>query len=382
MKKKVELILLFLMVGGVVFWSMHLWISDRRGVIKAFYPVEAALAALGGRCNKAAPEWLEFMLSRGIWGLAAEATQIAYIDAEGNVSHCESGGVSGWFSDKVTPRTRYRYGSLTKPITSATVLYIAKNFGLSLQSPVTDFWVDESQMVDGIGSVTIDMLLRHQSGISGDVFSGVGEGWCPYNMKAMKSVEVHRLTGHEFKYSNLGYCILGEIVASEVGGTYRSAIEEIWALNSRGITFSEYEKANDEVERDYRFNDFYGSFNHGRFDYYAISSTAGMSGSATAYAKLVKDIQLMGLEGFIVDDIDGCDTSVIRNCYGRAFYVYRTGASDVLNVKEGYMPGAAGVVAINQRGEVFVWLGNSDTPNSADGKAMKNFLDDLAKTGF
>ena len=53
-----------------------------------------------------------------------------------------------------------------------------------------------------------------------------------------------------------------------------------------------------------------------------------------------------------------------------------------LYVKEGYMPGASGVVVINDEGEVFVWLGNSDTENAASGMAMKIFLDKLVGLGF
>ena len=42
------------------------------------------------------------------------------------------------------------------------------------------------------------------------------------------------------------------------------------------------------------------------------------------------------------------------------------------------MPGFTSLVAINEKHEVFVWVGNSDTPNARAGVLMKEFVDLLS----
>lgn len=378
-----RLVILALAVAAPLFLGLHFWLTDRRGVQQGLYPAEAVFANLSLKCSKGAPAWLNVIAKEGIWGLKSLSTQTAYIDESGRVFHCESGKVSGWGSSEVTQHTRYRYGSLTKPVTSAAVLYMEKVSALSLDGSIAEFFPAPKSEIGKLPSITVDMLLTHTSGIVGDLFSRKNKIWCPYDMPKVWDAIVEKRSVGEAEYSNIGYCILGQIVAAKMQEDYRSSISAIFQLDERGISFAEYENAFDEVERDYRYNDFYGKNNHGRFDYFALSSTAGMTGSATAYAKLIKGFLDLGLDEFQTKDVLRCEVTEIRKCYGRAFYAYRPVAGgDVVNVKEGYMPGAAGVVVINPQGGVFVWLGNSDTSNARDGLAMKGFIDKLVGLGF
>lgn len=348
------------------------------------YPAQAVFSHIGLRCNGGSPNWLISVLRSGIWELKALSTQVAFINKEGNVFHCESGWEDGFFSGNVTDSSKFRYGSMSKVLTSAAILALEKNYNFPLSTDVSNYFFSSD---DGKGgevpqSASMEEILRHVSGIRGEVFTTKEKPWCPYSMGDGGNLAFEREGMVGSKYSNLGYCVLGEVVSREIGGDYRDAVEELYGLRGRGITFIDGWDSAGFVKRDFRYNDFYGPLVPARFDYYAISSTAGMAGSATSYAKLIKDILSEGYRDFITDKVEGCDSSEIRKCYGRAFYVYQAASGDVVNVKEGYLPGSSGVVIINKKNEVLVWLGNSDTDNAASGRKMKEFIDEVVGTEF
>ncbi|SFR51537.1 CubicO group peptidase, beta-lactamase class C family [Marinobacter daqiaonensis] len=369
------------MLLGIICLSLalHYWLSDRNAVMRALFTVQAPIARLSAKCSEGAPDWLGEMTSHGIVRLKALSTQVAFVDEQGKLSHCETGWKSTMLlSEMVDQDTRFRYGSLTKPITAAKVLDLVKEEKLTLQSALDDLF-SMPEGTGSVGDVTVGQLLSHRSGIRGQIFVNNMTPVCPYALSDLISSGNVGSVG-DFQYSNLGYCILGEVIAVATGRSYRSAVESSYYLSERNIGYVQYDEAVDEVERDFRFNDFYGRNLKGRFDYDAISSTAGMSGSASAYALLLRDLIKGAAPDFFYSG--DCDSSVFKKCYGYAFYEYSPVSEKAYQIKEGYLPGASGVAVINENREIFVWLGNSDTDNAAAGQNMKGFLAELAKTRF
>jgi len=323
----------------------------------------------------------------GLWVLRAQASQVAYINGDGDVFHCES----GWngrilFSSRVSQTDKFQYGSLTKPVTSAAILLLAKNGRVRLDSSIFDVLV-ESETLAGFPiyhseNVTVGEVMRHKAGVYGDVFYDKKKLWCPYDVQRLYKQKIWIAEDGEHKYSNLGYCLLGEVIAKKTGKDYRKGINEILDLKEFGISFSDAPEYANQVRPDYRYHDFYRDDLRPKFDYYAISSTAGMMGSASSYAKLIKYILSLSLPGFLTEKKSECNDSEIRRCYGNAFYLYQSPGGKYLNIKEGYMPGFSGVVVVNEKNDVFVWLGNSDTPEASEGKNMKRFIDVLSETDF
>ena len=373
-------ILILSLLGFVcVAVPLHFWLSDRHAVMRGLFSFQAPIAAWSSRCSEGAPEWLSDMADQGVFRLKALSTQVTLLNNAGQVSHCETGWTSTMLlSNRVNRNTSFRYGSLTKPITAAKILSLAEEGKLALDSTLGDLF-SSSEGQGEIRDVTVSDLLRHRSGIRESIFVRKSKPACPYRLTDLIASGSAEGRG-EFRYSNFGYCILGEIIKEVTGLTYREAMESSYNLSTRQISYAEYEEAYSEVERDFRFNDFYGRNLKGRFDYKAISSTAGMSGSASAYALLLGDLIKDNPAGLFEDS--DCDYELFKQCYGYAFYGYAPIAGKVYQIKEGYLPGAAGVVVINEDREVFVWLGNSDTENAADGENMKIFLTELAKNGF
>lgn len=358
---------------------LHFWLTDRHAVMRGVFGIQAPVARLSAACSEGSPSWLDEMSAHGIFRLKALSTQVALLNKRGELHHCETGWESTMlFSNRVNKNTRFRYGSMTKPITAAKILSLTEKKKLALDSTLGDlFSMPEKEETPA--NVTIGQLLSHRSGIPGHIFVNNSKPICPYGLADLVSSGQVSDNG-EFEYSNLGYCILGEVIAVVTGMPYRTAMDSTYHLSARNIGYVQYEEADDEVERDFRFNDFYGRNLKGRFDYDAISSTAGMSGSASAYAILLDDLIEKTVPEFF--ESAGCDSHIFKKCHGYAFYEYSPTSDKIYQIKDGYLPGASGLVVVNDDQEIFVWLGNSDTENAASGENMKRFLAELAETGF
>ncbi|WP_199457194.1 MULTISPECIES: serine hydrolase domain-containing protein [unclassified Marinobacter] len=384
MKRARSLAGLFLIIIFPFLLVTHYWITDRNAVLRAIYPLQAYVSEVTIDCSPGAPDWLGSIVEHGIWGLRSLSTQVVFIDIDGNVDNCESGWEDGSLFKKVDKDSKFYYGSLTKPITAAALMILNKESKISYDDNVYGYLnVEEKASSDyKLPYITVDDLMKHRSWIVGNIFNLNKASWCPY---AVVNPDNYRFNGHgskDTKYSNLGYCLLGEVLANQMSSDYRKSIDRILNLEGRGIEFANAWNHKGTVQADFRYNDFYGNLNPPSFDYYAISSSAGLVGSAYDYALLVRDLLEMDLDGFFSEKAVECDDSRLRSCYGRAFYVYRCIDGQVYNIKEGYMPGYSGVVVINSRKEIFVWLGNSDTNNAANGVAMEKFIAALSGNGF
>ncbi len=374
---------LLLGLGGPVFFGGFLWIGYKQETLKAIYPVEAYLIGQNVRCSENAPVWFSSLARDALSVLKALSTQLVLIDRYGKVSHCETGWVGKGFG-LVAPETRFRYGSLTKPITSAQLLALVSNHQLSLNSSLRAMLLDDQSWGGikrpSIADVTLQELLSHRSGLlsDGGLFSRKpGGAWCPNDLNKLLKQKVHLL--EKARYSNLGYCLAGAIIAELSGSPYQRVVDKSFHLRERGMLFAKRGYYEDEVRYDYRFNDFYGGLGSVEYDYGAIASTAGLTGSALAYARLVRDILdeeyvSLWLSGY---DFDSCSVQELRSCYGLAFYFYHPKKREGLHVKEGYLPGAASFVVVNEDHEVMVWVGNSDTDNAYSGAGIKSVLNML-----
>jgi len=363
---------------------VHFWMTDSHGVMQQAFFFQAPLSKLSQQCSPNSPNWLKTVSLAGVDQLKALSTQVAFLDENGRLSHCETGWRSTmFFSRRVSSNTRFRYGSLTKPVTASAIVILINEGVLDYRSSLADSLSQDVTLFvnEDLWGVTVEKLLRHRSGIQGEIFVNRKKPSCPDGLAAYMADGKVKGDG-EFEYSNMGYCLLGEVVAYKAGRPYKKAVDHFYGLANRGMRFVKYEEQADEVERDFRFNDFYGINNKGRFDYESVAATAGLSGSASAYSFLIRDM-INKTHGDILAGFDSkCDHSKFKNCYGYGFYSYAPPGRQKMLIKEGYMPGSSGVVVINEKGEVFVWLGNSDTENASSGIAMKNFLDSVSIAGF
>lgn len=119
--------------------------------------------------------------------------------------------------------TQYRIGSITKSIVAAVVLRLRDEGRLDLNDPL-----DRHVPGTHFGSTTVAQLLSHSGGLTSESPGGwwertPGGSWDELNA-SLGPDEVKHRAGRRFHYSNVGYGVLGELVARLRGGPWLDAV--------------------------------------------------------------------------------------------------------------------------------------------------------------
>jgi CubicO group peptidase (beta-lactamase class C family) len=126
------------------------------------------------------------------------------------------------------PRTLYRIASITKTFTATLVMQLRDEGKLSLDDPTVAYLPELKKARSGFGpveTVTLRRLLSHESGLQSEP---PGTDWslvryeneAARNLARAKEIATTVSPNSQWKYSNLGYQLLGEVVARVAGSTY------------------------------------------------------------------------------------------------------------------------------------------------------------------
>lgn len=126
------------------------------------------------------------------------------------------------------PQTLHRVASITKTFTATAVVMLRDDGALGLDDPLVEHLpeVAAAQPAAGpIEAVTLRLLLAHQSGFQSeppgtDWSAGRYEGDALVNLARAAEFGTRVPVATQEKYSNLGYQLLGEIVARRSGMPY------------------------------------------------------------------------------------------------------------------------------------------------------------------
>ncbi|MGC8474097.1 MAG: serine hydrolase domain-containing protein [Candidatus Dormibacteria bacterium] len=123
------------------------------------------------------------------------------------------------------PEVQYRLGSITKTLTAVGIMQQVEAGRLSLEQPLEAFWPGAPH-----GRLRLDQLLSHTSGLQREP---VGEVWetlevpSPEQLAANAAqAQVVLEPGAGWHYSNLGFALLGELLARVDGRTGEQYIRE------------------------------------------------------------------------------------------------------------------------------------------------------------
>ncbi len=145
----------------------------------------------------------------------------------------------------VTSASAYRIGSITKTLTAVLVLQLRDEGLLELDDPIGRF-VPEA----GYATATVRELLSHTSGMQsepcGPWWERVDGGSFDELMVANDGSGRVGGAGEVFHYSNLGFALLGEIVARLRGSTWWSAVQ-VRLLQPLGMTTTTYDAPADHA---------------------------------------------------------------------------------------------------------------------------------------
>lgn len=130
--------------------------------------------------------------------------------------------------------TRFRIGSLTKTFTAFAIRKLIADNALSLDEPLENL-VPEAERVlyptADSPKITIGHLLSHQSGLplNGNYDFSAHAKEAPSEAQvvaALDGVTLEAAPGSRTRYSNLGFSLLGVVVARAAGTSYRSYLNE------------------------------------------------------------------------------------------------------------------------------------------------------------
>ncbi len=139
---------------------------------------------------------------------------------------------------------RYEIGSNTKLMTSAMILQLQEEGVLAIDDPIAKWLPELAATLPNGDAITIDMLLRHTSGLY-DYFDAPGDGgsiadgthdkamltraFTPVELVARVAAAGQSYFAPEapgqFKYSNTGYILLGLIIERVTGKSYAENLQ-------------------------------------------------------------------------------------------------------------------------------------------------------------
>lgn len=122
-----------------------------------------------------------------------------------------------------TPQTKFRLGSITKQFTAMAVLILAEQGKLTVDDPVSKHFPNAPEAWK---EITLHHLLSHTAGLPN--FTNSPEYRRKWMLPSPPSETIKRFIdqplefapGEQFRYSNSGYILLGEIIERVAGQSY------------------------------------------------------------------------------------------------------------------------------------------------------------------
>ena len=142
-----------------------------------------------------------------------------------------------------TPRTRYSLASISKPFTATALMVLAERTQIQLERPANAYLAPTGRLRAFAGDpdqATIERLLTHTAGLPlhYQFFYADGADRPPVmdTTIARYGILVHP-PGERYNYSNLGYGILGHIIARTAGKPFGAFLDDE-VLKPLGLTQS------------------------------------------------------------------------------------------------------------------------------------------------
>lgn len=361
----ITICLAVLLTGTYIYTAYHLTIS-RLG-----YHFQLPFIKSSVRCTNNTPRFMYELMDSLIEQQHSMSNQIVYQDKGGKLSHCESGWEDGFRGDQpMTVDSRFRYASVSKVVTSVTILHLINEGKLGLDQKLLDVIKISEPKDKRLHDITIGMLLQHSAGFDRlktqtPMLTMDVKPWCPTDLNQLASVELDFDPNTQFQYSNVGYCLLGAVVEQVSGQGFRDTANEIYQLDDRNIKFVDNAFLNDEVIYDYRYEDFYGADYYRHFYFKeSLSAVGGLSGSAKSMVLLTRDMLNEQPLNILSRAQTPCAVDKIGGCYGYALEPYQKSGHDfTIYNKSGFFPGVNTDIFVDDQGGILALYRGASAPN-------------------
>ncbi|MDQ6829808.1 MAG: beta-lactamase family protein [Gemmatimonadota bacterium] len=153
------------------------------------------------------------------------------------LAHHEYGVADRARNQRVTERTLFHYGSITKTLTAIAIMQLRDRGKLSLDDKITRYVPELRRVHDPYGSIdsiTLRMLLSHSAGFQDPTWPyGDGKPWEPFEpttweqlVAMMPYQELHFRPGSKFSYSNPGFIYLARVIEQLSGDPWETYIQK------------------------------------------------------------------------------------------------------------------------------------------------------------
>lgn len=324
-----------------------------------------------GQCNDDVPERFAELVTlarqQGYPGF-----QLSLQAQDGSRLDCAAGQAGPGISLKPMQLDyRIRYASLSKMFTAVVSQQLIAEERLQPDGYLLDYLdIDFVVWDERIKQITIGQLLRHTAGFDRSLTSDPmleSEPWCPFRLEGLGQLVLDHEPGSRYAYSNLGYCLLGQVIERIEGKPLQDVfVERIFAPAS--VTTVQPSRkgvfAKDEVA--YRFQEPEYRQQLTAMPYDSMLATGAWSGTAADFLQLMSAAFVEGktLSGLsrrqLLEVEDKCDTSQWRHCHGSAFHTYQS-AADMANFywRDGSLPGVTSFAGLSGGGQLVVFIANS-----------------------
>src|SRR4051812_38042311 len=220
-----------------------------------------------------------------VWGIVQD----------GRVVHVQGSGIQDTATRRsITPDTLFRIASMTKAFTALSILKLRDEGKLALDQPV-ETYVPELRgwkyPTEDSPKIRVRELLTHTAGFVTDDPWGDRQTPMPeddFTRLLREGVRFTRAPATAMEYSNLGYALLGRIIANVSGHAYKDFVERL-LFTPLGMASTGYDVAAAPAERralGYRWEDntwkLEPTMAHGAF-----GAMGGIQTSASDYAKWI-----------------------------------------------------------------------------------------------
>jgi D-alanyl-D-alanine carboxypeptidase len=308
-------------------------------------------------CSGEEPAWLSELVARsGKWGWPG--FQLSYVSAFGERSDC----AVGWstLAEPMSDKQIMRYASLSKVFTSVVMGQLFTEQRLQPTDRLVDILAVHGPMLDPrIAEITLDQLLRHTAGfdrnLDGDPML-LEQPWCPGYIEALGQLRLNHSPGEQYVYSNLGYCLLGAVIAKveqePLSDVFRQRLRLDQALSVAPVVRGEIRLG--EPER--YFQDPESQQRLLSLDYSALMAAGSWSGTGQDLLNLLQ-LWFTGDNSSLLK-VPPCNVTLWRNCHGSAFYTYQQKNGPLMFWRDGSLPGVSAFMAVFDDGSKVVVLAN------------------------
>lgn len=361
-----------LMISMVYLWGVYA-IYGSTPFLRKSYVIEAWWAKKNIRCQHESKA-LNTILSNIIENYGSLSNQLVYLKKNGQLNTCVSG-------DDVSDDTRFRYASLTKVITAAVFLENERLGELQRNDYLSQYIQLKNPIDPRIEKVRLINLLTHTSGFdrtkSNDPVIQEGKSWCPDHLGQLNSIRLDFNPNEVYSYDNRNYCLMGAILEKKLEQPFKDILENyLKSHHFEHIQLIQGSFMPDEVKYDFRFEEYYFPSYVQKFNFHAMQSSAGLSGSAKDYAQLIHYL-LYQRKLLLIETISKTHDSNKHDVQlSIALNQEKYQSGELFSYHFGALPASRSLLIIRGNGDVIVWMGSGvpQNPKTSERKLLDYIL--------